>query len=218
MVRARKTIKTKKDFQGSVMRFGAMLGFSLGSLLAAMQADARDAFGPDTALFVYPVAVILGPLAGYFIGGFFEKGVSNLFSSAFFGSGGGSTGPQHSQGDTLLQQAEYEQAAEWFAGKYRSDPEDWRAQARLVEILGSHFDDEERLVGEKNRLLKAEKVPEGLWCRTAFEVAAYREATDRPKEAILIYRMLLERYPEDRDAGLARERLQALGFDKALMP
>ncbi len=200
------------------MRFGAMMGFALGSLLAAMLADAHDFFGPDTALYVYPVAVILGPLVGWSIGNLVDKSTSNLLSSAFYGSASGTIGPQHSPGDVLLQNEDYEAAADWFTEKYRSEPEDWRAQARLVEILTEHFDDEDRLAGEKNRLLHAEGVPEGLWCQRAMEMAGYWEGKDRPKRAVALYRMLLERYPDQWQADQARERLEALdagGFPAA---
>ena len=209
MPRAKKSIKRDRDFQGSVLRFGAVFGLTFGTLLAAMQADAHDAFGPNTAMYVYPVALILGPLVGYFTGIFLDGAVLKLFAGAF-GREGGRTGPQHSPGETLLQKAEYAEAAEWFANQYRTDPKDWRAQARLVEILTEHFDDDEHLAGEKNRLLKADGVPEGLWCRIVLELASYREATNRQKQAITLYRILVERYTDSWEAGEARERLRAL--------
>ena len=209
MPRAKKSIKTKRDPQGRFIRFGAIFGFSFGSLLAALQASMNESFGPHTGKYVWPIAVIGGPLVGYFIGNLLDQSVSGLFAGAF-GRQGGDIGPQHSPGETLLQQEKYAEATRWFSERYLTNPKDWRAQARLVEILAEHFDDEEHLVGEKNRLLKAEKVPEGLWCRTAFEVASYREANDRPKQAILLYRMLSERYPDTWEAKEARERLQDL--------
>ncbi len=209
MPRAKKSIKRDRDFQGSVLRIGAMGGFTFGCLLAAMLADSRDQFGPNTAMFVYPVALILGPLVGYFAGNFLDGAILKLFAGAF-GREGGSTGPQHSPGETLLQKAEYAAAAEWFANQYRSDPKDWRAQARLVEILTEHFDDDERLAGEKNRLLKADGMPEGLWCRIVLELASYREVTNRQKQAITLYRILVERYTDSWEAGEARERLRTL--------
>ncbi len=212
MARARKTIRTRRDFQGSILRFSCLVGFTCGSLLAAMNADAHDVFGPNTSMFVYPVALILGPLAGHIIGNLIDRGVTKVFAGAF-GRDTGNIGPQHSPGEALLQKAEYTEAVEWFTNHYQSDPGDWRAQARLVEILTDHFDDDERLTGEKNRLLKAEGVPEGLWCRTALEVASYREANDRPKQARTIYGMLVERYPDTWEAGEARERLQNLKVD-----
>lgn len=136
MPRAKKSIKRDRDFQGSVLRIGAMGGFTFGTLLSAMQADAHDSFGPNTAMFVYPVALILGPLVGYFTGNFLDGAVLKLFAGAF-GREGGSTGPQ-------------------------------------------------------------------------LELASYREATNRQKQARHIYLMLLERYPETWEAGEARERLRTL--------
>jgi len=123
---------------------------------------------------------------------------------------GGETAPAHSVGESHVYNKRYEEAIAWFTEVAMSNPSDWQAQWRIVEILDEFLEDPERLAEERNRLLKTEGVPEGLWIQTALDLGEEWERLGYPDKAINIYKGFLWRIPEGHDADEVRRRLVEL--------
>ncbi len=123
---------------------------------------------------------------------------------------GGETAPAHSIGESHVYNKRYEEAVAWFTEVAISNPSDWRAQWRIVEILDEFLDNPERLAEERNRLLKTEGVPEGLWIQTALDLGEEWKKLGHQDKAINIYKGFLWRIPEGHDADEVRRRLVEL--------
>ncbi len=187
------------------MRLMVVLAFTGGWTLGAFLLDSRTSGG---GALIYG-SIIVAPIIGIWVYEGFDWLLHGLLKGAFGGSGG-ETAFAHSEGEVLVQHAKYEEAAEWFASKHESDPADWKAQARLVEILAEHFHDAEKLAIARNRLVKAAGVPEGLWGRTAIDLGGYWEEIGQQNRALTVYRLIIQKYPESFDAEDARIRLAAI--------
>jgi tetratricopeptide (TPR) repeat protein len=123
---------------------------------------------------------------------------------------GGETAPAHSIGESHVYNERYEEAIAWFTNLAMSHPSDWRAQWRIVEILDEFLDDPERLAEERNRLLKTDGVPEGLWIQTAMDLGEEWEKLGYQDKAINTYKGFLWRIAEGHDADEVRRRLAEL--------
>ena len=136
---------------------------------------------------------------------FSEKSVGQILWPS-----GGETAPAHSIGESYVYSERYEEAVNWFTELAMSNPSDWRAQWRIVEILDEFLDDPERLAEERNRLLKTEGVPEGLWIQTAMDLGEEWEKLGYQDKAINTYKGFLWRIAEGHDADEVRRRLAEL--------
>lgn len=187
------------------MRLAVVVAFTGGMTLGAILVDSKTSGGEAL---IYG-SIVIAPIIGLWVYEVFDWLLHWFFKGAFGGSGG-ETAFAHSEGEVLVQHAKYEEAAEWFASKHESDPADWKAQARLVEILAEHFHDAEQLATARNRLVKAKGVPEGLWGRTALDLGAYWEEIGQQNRALTVYRLIIQKYPESFDAEDARTCLAAI--------
>jgi len=165
--------------------------------------------GYNTLGSILGVVAISAPFLGSVLFDIIEFFSEHSFGHILWPSGG-ETAPAHSVGESLVYNEQYEEAINWFTNLAMSDPSDWRAQWRIVEILEEFLDDPERLAEERNRLLKTEGVPEGLWIQTAMNLGEEWKKLGHQDRAINTYKGLLWRMPEGPDADEVRRRLAEL--------
>ncbi|MFC1595527.1 tetratricopeptide repeat protein, partial [Gemmatimonadota bacterium] len=123
----------------------------------------------------------------------------------------GRTARAHSEGEALVHRERFGEAIDWFTETVLNDPTDWQAQLQIVEIFSNHIFDVERAAEARNRLLKMERVPSGLWINSALRLGRDWEDLGLPDRAINTYKSLLWKYKEGYDADEVRRRLTLLG-------
>ncbi len=159
--------------------------------------------------FIFFCLGITSPFLGSLLFDMLEFFAEHSFARILWPSGG-KTGPAHSVGESLVYNERYEEAVNWYTGVALADPADWKAQWRIVEIHEEFLDEPERLSEERNRLLKTEGVPEGLWIQTAMNLGEEWEKLGYQDRAINTYKSLLWRIAEGPDADEVRRRLAEL--------
>lgn len=189
------------------MRMGILMGGCLGlfGLLVAPAVSVRN----ETLGTIFRYLPIIAPLLGIVFHDVIDRLVGRAFAPLFWPEGG-ATPPAHSKGEALVQRARFEDALDWFAAAVMSDPGDWRAQLRIVEILEKYLDDPERLAEERNRLLKHGGVPQAVWVQTAFSLGRYWEEVGRGDLAAYTYQGILWKFPGDDGAADALRRIEEL--------
>ncbi len=186
----------------------AVLLFAFTGLMAKMNYGIVSTRNPLMAKFIL-VFWLVSPILGVLLHDLLA-GLTGRWAHGLFWPSKGTTAPAHSEGEALLQQEQYPEAADWFAARVMADPKDWRAQVRLVEIIARHLDDPEWAVEERSRLLKHPELPEGAWVEAALEQGRHWEALGNPERAINLYKSLLWRVPEGPDAEEAKRRSKEL--------
>ncbi|MFC1500262.1 hypothetical protein ACFL6T_04510 [Candidatus Zixiibacteriota bacterium] len=121
------------------------------------------------------------------------------------------TAKAHSEGESLVYQKKYEDAVDWYSETAESDPKDWKARSRLVEILVEHIDDRERVATERSLLLRMDGTPKGLWIQTAIDLGEDWVILGRPDRALNTYKSLLWEFSDGYDADEVRRRMKELG-------
>jgi tetratricopeptide (TPR) repeat protein len=159
---------------------------------------------------IFRIIAFTSPVIGWFFAPLIDVGLKKTIGQIFWPDTG-HTARAHSEGEALFQRQQYEEAVEWFTEAVARDPDDWKAQQRIVEILTNQIHDVERAAQARNRLLKIEGLGSGLWVETALRLGRDWEDLDRPDRAINIYKSLLWRYSEGYDADAVRQRLAELG-------
>lgn len=201
--RDRKTRETWLRF-----RMMALMGaFGLGYFL--LLAGALLMRGHIELAFIFLCLAITSPWLGSLLFNMLEFIAEYSFGQILWPSGG-ETAPAHSIGESHVYNKRYEEAVAWFIEVAISNPSDWRAQWRIVEILDEFMDDPDRLAEERNRLLKTEGVPEGLWIQTTMDLGEGLEKLGYRDKAINIYKGFLWRTAEGPDADEVRRRLVEL--------
>ncbi len=159
---------------------------------------------------VFRIIAFTSPVIGWFFAPFLDTVVRKSIGHLFWPEKG-HTARAHSEGESLMQRQKYEEAVDWFTEVVIKDPNDWKAQQRIVEILSNNIFDVERAAEARNRLLKIEGVGSGLWVETALRLGRDWEDLDRPDRAINTYKSLLWKYNEGYDGDAVRQRLAQLG-------
>ncbi|MFC1530009.1 tol-pal system YbgF family protein [Gemmatimonadota bacterium] len=159
---------------------------------------------------VFRIIAFTSPVIGWFFAPFLDTVVRKSIGHLFWPETG-HTARAHSEGEAFFQRQRYEEAVSWFTEVVIKDPNDWKAQQRIIEILTDHICDVERAAEARNRLLKIEGLGSGLWVETALRLGRDWEDLGRPDRAINTYKSLLWKYSEGYDGDAVRERLAQLG-------
>ncbi len=199
-------MRGNRDFQGSMVRVTIVIVFSGGWLLGLLRISAHGLMPPGWGWLLW-ASVVIAPLFGFLLAGLYEWALERFLSDPFRGGGGEDIGVQHGPGERLLRAGEYEAAADWFNGQMLAQPDDWRAQARLVEIVAEHLADPERRIEERERLLKMKEAPDGLWMSTALDLGRDWEERGEIERARVLYRSFLWKHPGEPEAEEVRHRL-----------
>jgi len=197
----------ERDNRVYVPRLRAVVWMTVGGFLPFW---AASSFVPGSFRTLLRVVAIICPVIGFIFFKIIDAVVDRLSGSLFWPDKG-HTARAHSEGEALVQRQKFEEAIEWFTETVDSDPTDWQAQLRIVEILTNHIFDAARAAEARNRLLKIEGVGEGLWINTALRLGKDWEDLGRPDRAINTYKSLLWKYEEGYDADEIRRRLALLG-------
>ena len=210
MFRRDKNREAEKDLITSSGRVMTMVIFTgaWATVAVFVSGHPKSGLSPSAKKLVM-ASIVLAPVLSFFIFEFFNT-LLDIGLKGAFGRKGGTTAPAHSEGEALMQREQYVEAADWFSEKVILDPSDWKAQARLVEIINRYLDDPDREASERSHLLKMEGVPEGLWIESAFDLGEYWERMNRPDRAISAYKGLIWKFPEGSESDEARRRIKTL--------
>jgi tetratricopeptide (TPR) repeat protein len=206
--RKRRRLLRERDayrHQGRIQMAGNMCWLSFFCIMVATFAGHKVP-GLRTIFFIIAA---LAPIAGYFLHDLLDSYLGKTLRGLFWGDAK-NIAPAHSPGDALAQRGRWEEAIDWFAQRAMEDPSDWRAQARLVELVASHGNDAERLAEERMRLMKWDGISPSLWVQTAFEHARSCEEEGRHNRAAHAYQSILWKFPDDESAADAERRLEEL--------